>query len=45
MCEKNKSPGPDGLSAELFDQHFWEILRDPLYLMFNECRKELYTTM
>ncbi len=46
QMKKGKSPGPDGLSIE-FDQNFWYILEEPLFLMFNDCikKKELATTM
>ncbi len=44
--KKGKSPGPDGLSIEFY-QHFWYILEELLFLMFNDCikKKELATTM
>ncbi len=44
--KKVQSTGPDGLSIEFY-QHFWYILEEPLFLMFNNCikKKELATTM
>lgn len=44
--KKGRSPGPDCLSIEFY-QHFWKVLEDPLFLLFNECikKQDLVTTM
>ena len=36
---KNKSPGPDGLPAEVY-QELWQVLKDPLFTFYQEIYQE-----
>lgn len=44
--KKAKSPGVDGLSVKFF-VHFWDLIQNPLMLMYKECisRGEMTATM
>lgn len=44
--KKGKSPGNDGLTVEFY-MHFWELIKDPLLSMYDECidLKDMTTSM